>query len=169
MNKFGVFKEVGKDFGNCWAVLVGYILEAKKYRDGEGEAHCAKIHGRSKTVQGKGLASQYAVCRGVSESWAVRASVGEPEVAVEHVSVVILLAKEETKNADLSTVGERVKVGEDERWGEGVGLVFEELLGVPDLVSFPPVLKDPGTQSGFGKSLECFEWGWSIASWAGRR
>ena len=90
-------------------------------------------------------------------------------MTVEHIPVVILLAKEETKNADLGTVQERVNVGEDERWGGGIGLVFENLLGVPELESFPPVLEDPGTQSGFGKALEYFEWGWSIASWAGRK
>ena len=44
VDQFGVFKEVGKDFGDCWAVLVVHILEAKEYRDGEGYSHCAKIH-----------------------------------------------------------------------------------------------------------------------------
>ena len=42
--------------------------------------------------------------RGVSEDWAVRATVGDQEGAVEHVSVVILFAKDETKNADLAPV-----------------------------------------------------------------
>ena len=89
-------------------------------------------------------------------------------MAVEHVSVVIHLAEEETEDADLGTVWERVKVRDNERWGGGIGLVFEELLGVPDLVSFPPVLKDPGTQSGFGESLDCFEWSWGVVGRAGR-
>ena len=44
-------------------------------------------------------------------------------MAVEHVSVVILLAKEETKDTYLGTVWERVKVREDERWGGDIGLV----------------------------------------------
>ena len=43
VDQFGVFKEVGEDFGDCWAVIEVHILEAKEYRDGEGESHCAKI------------------------------------------------------------------------------------------------------------------------------
>ena len=44
-------------------------------------------------------------------------------MAVEHVSVVILLAEEETEDTDLGTVWERVKVRDNEvGWRHWVGI-----------------------------------------------
>ena len=88
---------------------------------------------------------------GVFLGGAVGARVRGAHPTVEHMVVVVRLAKEESEDRDSSSVFGRADVLEDGGWGVAVRLEIEEMLGPEGLVVCPPGGEDPGMGSSFGE------------------
>jgi hypothetical protein len=78
---------------------------------------------------------------------------------VEHVVVVVGLAKKESEDGDSCSVFGRADMFEDGRRRAAVGLEGEEVLGSEGLVIGPPGGEDPSMGPGFDEVLGNLERG----------
>ena len=90
---------------------------------------------------------------GVFLGGAVGARVRGAHPTVEHMVVVVRLAKEESDDRDSSSVFGRADVLEDGGWGVAVRLEGKKVLRPEDLVVRPPSGEDPGVGPGFDEAF----------------